>query len=75
MGIVEGEYHSHKHDDLDEFFDVVDGTFLIDLEESPVELTPKQGCVVPKGVIHRTRAPERCVILMVEGEEIVPTGD
>lgn len=75
VGVVEGEYHWHKHDDLDEFFYVVDGTFLIDLEGSTVELEPRQGYVVPKGVVHRTRAPKRCVILMVEGEEIIPTGD
>lgn len=75
LGVVEGEYHWHKHDSLDEFFYVVDGNFFIDLEGSTVELAPKQGYVVPKGVIHRTRAPRRCVILMVEGEEIVPTGD
>lgn len=75
LGVVEGEYHWHKHDDLDEFFYVVDGTFLIDLEGSTVELAPRQGYVVPRGVVHRTRAPRRCVILMVEGEEIVPTGD
>lgn len=76
LGVVEGEYHWHKHDDLDEFFYVVDGTFLIDLEGgSTVELSPRQGYVVPRGVVHRTRAPRRCVILMVEGEEIVPTGD
>lgn len=75
LGVVEGEYHWHKHDDLDEFFYVVDGIFLIDLEGSTVELAPRQGYVVPRGVVHRTRAPRRCVILMVEGEEIVPTGD
>ena len=75
LGVVEGEYHWHKHDDLDEFFYVVDGTFLIDLEGSTVELAPRQGYVVPRGVVHRTRAPRRCVILMVEREEIVPTGD
>src|SRR5215212_1341524 len=75
LGVVEGEYHWHKHDDLDEFFYVVEGTFLIDLETETVELTRRQGYVVPKGVVHRTRAPNRCVILMVEGEEIVPTGD
>ena len=76
LGVVEGEYHWHKHDDLDEFFYVVDGTFLIDLEGgSTVELSPRQGYVVPAGVVHRTRALRRCVILMVEGEEIVPTGD
>lgn len=75
MGVVQGEYHWHKHVDLDEFFYVVDGQFYIDLEDRVVELTPRQGFVVPRGVTHRTRAPERAVILMVEGAEIVPTGD
>ncbi|MGH2606302.1 MAG: cupin domain-containing protein [Anaerolineales bacterium] len=75
LGIVQGEYHWHKHDDLDEFFYVVEGTFFVDLEERSVELLPRQGLVVPKGVVHRTRAPDRAVILMVEGAGIVPTGD
>ena len=75
MGVVQGEYHWHKHNDLDEFFYVVDGRFYIDLEDRVVELTPRQGFVVPRGITHRTRAPERAVILMVEGAEIVPTGD
>jgi mannose-6-phosphate isomerase-like protein (cupin superfamily) len=75
LGVVEGEYHWHKHDDLDEFFYVVSGRWLIDLEDRTVELMPGQGFVVPKGVRHRPRAPERTVILMVEGAGIVPTGD
>ena len=75
LGVVQGEYHWHKHDDLDEFFYVVDGRFLIDLEDRTIELTPRVGFVVPKGVVHRTRASERAVILMVEGAGIVPTGD
>jgi mannose-6-phosphate isomerase-like protein (cupin superfamily) len=75
MGVVQGEYHWHKHNDLDEFFYVVDGKFYIDLEDRVVELTPQQAFVVPSGVTHRTRAPQRAVILMVEGAEIVPTGD
>ena len=75
LGIVQGEYHWHKHDALDEFFYVVQGRFLIDLEDRTVDLAPGQGLVVPKGVLHRTRAPERTVILMVEGAGIVPTGD
>ncbi len=74
-GVMQGEYHWHKPNDLDEFFFTLDGTFLIDLEDRTVELGPRQGFVVPKGVVHRTRAPERCVILMVEGAGIVPTGD
>lgn len=75
LGIVQGEYHWHKHDDLDEFFFVVSGRFLIDLEDRTVNLSPQQGFVVPKGVRHRPRAPERTVILMVEGAGIIPTGD
>ncbi|HKW15602.1 MAG TPA: cupin domain-containing protein [Candidatus Krumholzibacteria bacterium] len=75
LGVVEGEYHWHKHDDLDEFFYCVSGKFIIDLEDRTVELGPQQGYVIPKGVMHRPRSPERSVILMVEGEGIVPTGD
>jgi mannose-6-phosphate isomerase-like protein (cupin superfamily) len=83
LGVMQGEYHWHKHDEDDEFFYVVEGRFLIDLEpeadgETPgrvVELRPREGFVVPKGVVHRTRSPERSVILMVETAAIVPTGD
>jgi mannose-6-phosphate isomerase-like protein (cupin superfamily) len=75
LGVMQGEYHWHSHHDLDEFFYVVDGKFIIDLEGRSVELSPRQGFVVPKGVVHRTRAPERSVVLMVEGAGIVPTGD
>jgi mannose-6-phosphate isomerase-like protein (cupin superfamily) len=75
LGVVQGEYHWHGHKELDEFFYVVDGRLLIDLENRIVDLAPKQGFVVPKGVKHRTRAPERTVILMVERADIIPTGD
>ncbi|HSL21027.1 MAG TPA: cupin domain-containing protein [Vicinamibacterales bacterium] len=75
LGVVEGEYHWHKHDADDEFFYVVSGRFWIDLEDGVIELGPDQGVVVPKGVRHRPRAAERTVILMVETAGIVPTGD
>jgi mannose-6-phosphate isomerase-like protein (cupin superfamily) len=75
LGVIQGEYHWHKHDDDDEFFYVVEGSLLIDLEGRTVELGARQGFVVPKGVLHRTRAPQRTVILMVENAGIVPTGD
>ena len=75
LGVMQGEYHWHKHDNDDEFFFVLDGHFIIDLESGSVDLQPRQGFVVPKGVVHRTRAPDRAVILMVENAGIVPTGD
>jgi mannose-6-phosphate isomerase-like protein (cupin superfamily) len=75
LGVIRGEYHWHKHDVDDEFFFVVEGKLLIDLEDRTVELSPQQGYVVPRGIVHRTRAPERTVILMMETAGIVPTGD
>ena len=76
LGIVQGEYHWHKHEEEDEFFFTLDGMLIIDIEGSDsVELHPHQGYVVPRGIVHRTRAPEKTVILMVETAEIVPTGD
>ena len=75
LAVIQGEYHWHEHKDIDEFFFVLDGHFLIDLEDRAINLAPGQGFVVPKGVRHRTRAPERTVILMVERADIVPTGD
>src|SRR5438270_13926700 len=73
LGVIQGEYHWHKHDADDEFFYVVEGCLLIDLEERTVELGPRKGFVVPTGILHRTRAPERTVLLMVENAGIVPT--
>jgi oxalate decarboxylase/phosphoglucose isomerase-like protein (cupin superfamily) len=79
MASIEGEYHWHKHDEDDEFFYVVEGELLIDiqggLEGRTVALVPGQGFVVPKTVVHRTRAPKRTTILMVENAGIIPTGN
>ena len=74
LGVVQGEYHWHQHEREDEFFYVVSGRFLIDLEDGTIDLMAGQAFVVPKGVMHRPRAPERTVILMVERAGIVPTG-
>lgn len=76
LGVLKGEYHWHKHDNDDEFFFTLKGTLIVDIEGSEsVELGPQNGYVVPKGVVHKTRAPERAVVLMVETAGIVPTGD
>jgi mannose-6-phosphate isomerase-like protein (cupin superfamily) len=75
LGIVEGEYHWHKHDNDDEFFFVLDGQLLIDLEDRTIELNKDQGVTIPMGVMHRPRAPKKTVMLMVETRSIQPTGD
>jgi mannose-6-phosphate isomerase-like protein (cupin superfamily) len=75
MAVIEGEYHWHKHDEDDEFFYVIEGQLLIDLEGRTIELDPRKGVVIPRGVVHRTRAPRRTVILMMENKGIIPTGN
>jgi mannose-6-phosphate isomerase-like protein (cupin superfamily) len=75
LGILHGEFHWHKHDREDEFFFVLDGELLIDFAEETISLSHHQGYAVPKGVTHRTRAPERTVVLMVEPSSVQPTGD
>lgn len=75
LGIVEGEYHWHKHDHDDEFFFVLEGKLFVDLESETIALEQFQGITITKGVLHRTRADQRTVMLMVETNTIVPTGD
>jgi mannose-6-phosphate isomerase-like protein (cupin superfamily) len=75
LGVVQGEFHWHKHDQEDEFFYVVEGHFIIDLEDRTVELDPRQGFTIPKGILHRPRAPKKTIILMIEGAGVKPIGD
>lgn len=75
IGVVEGEFHWHKHDNDDEFFYVVSGRLFIDLEDRTIELGPNQGTTITKGVMHRPHAPHRTVMLMVETSNIRPTGN
>ena len=75
LAVIEGEFHWHKHEKEDEFFFVIEGSLIIDLEEKLIELKPKQGFTVPKGVMHRTRAPSRTSVLLIEKSTIKPTGD
>ena len=75
LAVIEGEFHWHKHNVEDEFFFVLDGLLIIDLEDKVIELKSKQGFMVPKGVLHKTRAPTRTSVLVIEDSTVKPTGD
>ena len=75
LGGMQGEFHWHHHDNEDEFFFLLLGEFLIDYDDVTVALKPHQGFTVPKGVRHRTRAPVRSAVIMIEGSTVMPTGD
>jgi mannose-6-phosphate isomerase-like protein (cupin superfamily) len=76
LGVLQGEFHWHKHDEEDEFFFVLDGLMRIEVEgRPPVELGPRQGYVVPKGLRHRPVVPVRTSVLMIEKAGVAATGD
>ena len=76
LAVMEGDFHWHKHDAEDEFFYVVEGALVIEVENrSSVELRPGQGVTIPAGVMHFPRAQGRTVVLMVEKSSVTPTGD
>jgi len=74
VGIIEGDYHWHKHEEDNEFFFVISGTLFIDLKDKIIELNPNQGTTISKGVLHRPRAPKKVVMLMLETDAIDPIG-
>jgi mannose-6-phosphate isomerase-like protein (cupin superfamily) len=75
LGVLDGDFHWHKHDNDDEFFFVVEGQLDIELQDRTVTLMPGHGFTVPKGVMHLPHARGRTVVLMVETASVVPTGD
>lgn len=76
LGVMQGEFHWHKHDDEDELFVVLDGLFRIELDGlDTVELGPRQAYLVPRGHLHRPVAPVRTAVLMLEQAGVVATGD
>ncbi|THD75365.1 MAG: cupin domain-containing protein [Phenylobacterium sp.] len=75
LGVLEGDFHWHKHDAEDEFFFVLEGQLDIELEDRTVSLGPNDGFTVPKGVMHFPHARGRVVVLMIEKAGVTPTGD
>jgi mannose-6-phosphate isomerase-like protein (cupin superfamily) len=76
LGVMQGEFHWHKHDEQDEFFFVLDGLFRIELEGAEtVQLGPRQAFAVPAGMLHRPVVPVRSAVLMIEKAGISATGD
>jgi len=75
LGVITGDFHWHKHNNEEEFFYVIEGKLIIEFKDKTLELLQGQGCLVPKQVLHKTRAPVRTAIMMVEGKTVTATGD
>lgn len=80
----EGEFPWHVHEEVDEFFLVLDGAVTImvrepadggGLVERAVALGPHDTFVVPRGVEHRPVSPGGASVLMVEPAGTLNVGD
>lgn len=77
---VLGDHVWHAHADTDEFFLVLEGEFLIDLQDAEgvehrVALGVNDTFVVPRGTKHRPSSPDGARILMFEPNGESSTGD
>jgi mannose-6-phosphate isomerase-like protein (cupin superfamily) len=63
---LQGAYKWHVHKKDDEFFLVIDGKVFIDTEEGTVELNEWEGCLVKRGVRHRSRVEDTAIVLLIE---------
>ena len=75
LGVLDGDFHWHKHDGEDEFFYVLEGLLDIELPDRMVSLEPGQGVTVPAGMMHFPHARGRTVVLMVEKASVDARGD
>jgi quercetin dioxygenase-like cupin family protein len=73
---LQGEFVWHKHDDEDEFFQVLKGSMRIQIEGQPdVDLSPGDFCVIPRGTLHNPIAEHECWIVLIETVTTQHTGD
>ena len=70
-----GEFVWHKHDEEDEMFLVVEGSFNMELRDKTVELSKGDFIIIPKGVEHRPVALEEAQVLLFEPATTLNTGD
>jgi mannose-6-phosphate isomerase-like protein (cupin superfamily) len=71
----QGEFPYHLHEDTDDFFLVIEGEMMMDLEDQSHLVRAGEMFIVPKGVTHRPRAENECKVLLIEPKGVPNTGD
>jgi mannose-6-phosphate isomerase-like protein (cupin superfamily) len=72
---VLGPFVWHKHEETDDFFQVISGHLTIHLRDRDIELDPGELFVVPRGVEHCPDATEETLVLLIEPAGTPNTGD
>jgi mannose-6-phosphate isomerase-like protein (cupin superfamily) len=70
-----GEFIWHHHDQEDELFLVVKGSFNMELRDQTIELNEGEMLIVPRGVEHRPVAKEEVWVLLFEPASTLNTGN
>lgn len=71
----QGEFPFHKHDETDDFFVVLEGEMIMDLDGKSHTVKAGEIFIVPKGVMHRPRAEAECKVMLIEPRGVPNTGD
>jgi mannose-6-phosphate isomerase-like protein (cupin superfamily) len=71
----QGAFPFHLHEDTDDFFLVLDGQMIMDIEDRSHVVETGELFIVPKGVTHRPRAEKECRVLLIEPKGEPNTGD
>ena len=72
---VQGEFVWHQHDDEDELFLVVCGSFRVEFRDRVVALSAGEFVIVPRGIEHRTVADDEVHVLIFEPAATRNTGN
>ncbi len=75
MALLSGPFVWHKHDETDDFFLVIGGHLTIHLRDGDIELDPGELYVVPRGVEHCPDATDETLVLLIEPDGTLNTGD
>src|SRR5687768_7521713 len=70
----EGEFTWHKHDNEDELFFVVKGSFRMELRDKHVALNEGDMIIIPRGVEHRPVAEQQVWVMLFEPATTLNTG-
>lgn len=71
----QGEFVWHHHDNEDELFYVVKGSFDMELRDKTITINEGEFIIIPKGVEHRPVAHKEVEVMLFEPASTLNTGN
>lgn len=70
-----GEFVFHKHDNEDEMFFVLKGSFKMEYRDKTITINENEFLIVPRGVEHKPVADEEVSVMLFEPASTLNTGN